>query len=322
MKTIAFICPYFGKLPSDTFRLWLLCCKFNTSINWLLFTDDRTSFDYPANVKVVYTTLKDFSSRIQKKFAFNISISSPYKLCDFKPTYGYVFDEELKGYDYWGHCDLSDCIFGDLRKFLTDDYLCSAEKLLFLGHMTIYRNTPDVNERIFLPTKSGKTLDYILNGENKAFDELNPYSINTIYLENGYKISRQDQMYVDVSPMRYAFQQSCYDSDFKQYYAKKEPMIFEWNNGKLFECKVRGSEVAKREIGYVHFQKRKIRFIGSMSQERFVIRPNFFDFVFKDVSVKNLQCCSKNRFFYLPFFKLKYKALKYHLARLIWGNPK
>ena len=42
MKTILFICPYFGKLPIAHMKLWLLSCEKNPTINWLILTDDYT----------------------------------------------------------------------------------------------------------------------------------------------------------------------------------------------------------------------------------------------------------------------------------------
>ena len=55
MKSICYIIPYFGHLP-DNFNLWLISCKVNSTVNWLIYTDDKTSYDYPENVKV-YSSL-------------------------------------------------------------------------------------------------------------------------------------------------------------------------------------------------------------------------------------------------------------------------
>lgn len=38
--------------------------------------------------------------RIQRIFDFPISLERPYKLCDYKPSYGEVFKDELAGYDF------------------------------------------------------------------------------------------------------------------------------------------------------------------------------------------------------------------------------
>ena len=84
MKTILFICPYFGKLPIAHMKLWLLSCEKNPTINWLILTDDYTEeLKYPSNVKVVYTTLEAIKQQVQKMFDFPIYLDHPYKLCDW-----------------------------------------------------------------------------------------------------------------------------------------------------------------------------------------------------------------------------------------------
>ena len=52
MKSIVFICPYFGKLPKDQMLLWLKTCQKNNSINWVVITDDKTDYELPENVSV------------------------------------------------------------------------------------------------------------------------------------------------------------------------------------------------------------------------------------------------------------------------------
>lgn len=51
MTKIALILPYFGKLP-NFFRIWLDSCRANLTVDWLLFTDDESKFDFPPNVRV------------------------------------------------------------------------------------------------------------------------------------------------------------------------------------------------------------------------------------------------------------------------------
>lgn len=316
MKSIVYICPYFGTLQKQHMELWLQSCSKNTDIDWLIFTDDHTEYCYPENVKVEYMSFQNMKEYIQDKFDFPVNIEKPYKLCDFKPTYGYVFSEYIKGYDFWGHCDMSDCIFGNLRKFIKEDILEQNDKIGFLGHMTLYRNTESVNKRFMLETKSGIPVEQILGvSENKAFDELTSYSINTIYKEYNYKMARVDEMYVDISPMRYAFQSSKYDADFMQYYDKKTAMIFEWDHGQLFECTVLDGKVRKRELGYVHFQKRKMdkEFVGV--REHYYMIPNKFIDNLEVLNAKKIKAFSRDRL-YPVFFKLKWEALKYHIRKL------
>ena len=101
MKKIALIVPYFGKF-NNYFPLFLISCKNNPNIDWIVFTDDKSKYPFPKNVKVHYTTFEQIRTRIQNIFDFTISLSTPYKLCDYRPAYGEVFAEELSEYDIWG----------------------------------------------------------------------------------------------------------------------------------------------------------------------------------------------------------------------------
>ena len=68
MNSICYVVPYFGTLPKTSFRLWLKSCKANPTVNWIIFTDDKTEYDYPDNVKVYYTTLgKDLAEAEAEK---------------------------------------------------------------------------------------------------------------------------------------------------------------------------------------------------------------------------------------------------------------
>lgn len=317
MKKIVFICPYFGDLPLNQMKLWLQSCEKNPTIDWIIFTDDNIKLDYPPNVKVRYITFEDMREYIQQKFNFKIELSTPYKLCDFKPTYGYIFYEFIKEYDFWGHCDMSDCIFGNIRKFINDEILSSNNKIGFLGHLTLYKNCKEVNERFMLKTKSKIELPEILGAkDNKAFDELNEYSINTIYDEYGFNWKRIDEMYVDISPMRFSFQAACYDNYFKHFYKKFEPMIFEWNNGSLYECTIKNYQIKKREIMYVHFQKRKMIKQFNNKVERYYIVPNKFISDLKLEGIKDLKKITKNRIYFVTL-KLKYKSFIFRIKQIL-----
>ena len=141
MKSIAYIIPYFGKLPKN-FPLWLLGCKCNPTVNWIILTDDRTIYDYPSNVKVFYTSYQNVVNRFKKHFDFEVLIDRPWRLSLFKPAYGEIFEKELQGYDFWGYCDI-DLMWGNIRKFYTNDVLDQYDRVGFLGHSTLYRNTKE-----------------------------------------------------------------------------------------------------------------------------------------------------------------------------------
>ena len=94
-KKCCFIIPYFGKLPKS-FSVFLKTCATNPDFNWLLLTDDKQSFKYPSNVQVEYVSLQDVAKLADSKFGFHVKLDEAYKLCDFKPAYGYIFEEYIK----------------------------------------------------------------------------------------------------------------------------------------------------------------------------------------------------------------------------------
>ena len=127
MKKIIFICPYFGKYP-NYFNLTLNSIKYNDTIDWLIITDIKKIYEYPQNVKIINMTFDELREKVQSVFDFKISLDTPYKICDYKCAYGYIFKEYISSYDFWGHCDF-DCIYGDLRKYLTENILNKYEKV-------------------------------------------------------------------------------------------------------------------------------------------------------------------------------------------------
>jgi hypothetical protein len=313
MKKILLICPFFGKLPKEYFQLILNSCKRNNIIDWLLITNDRTEYSYPDNVKVKYEDWKVFSSnvkcKLKKLINVDVFLERPYKLCDYKPIYGLIFSKYTKNYDYWGYTDLTDVIYGNLREFLTDNVL-KYDKVNFLGHLTLYRNTKNVNSRVLLPLPSGKSIKEILaTNKNMAFDESMKNGIQGIYNERNFSFIIVKNMVADISPMRYAFQLSCFDDRFHQYYEKYKNRIFCYDNGKLYSAFIYNGRVLFKEYGYIHFQKRKMNnFLDFDDCNKYLITPSGFVNMTEINSSLIRRNCRKK--LYLPFFKLKWKAFK------------
>lgn len=83
---------------SDYFPLWLKTAGWNADIDFYLFTDaDMREYEIPQNVRIVSFSWEELVGLFQKKFSFRIALGNPYKLCDFKPSYGEVFEEYLRG---------------------------------------------------------------------------------------------------------------------------------------------------------------------------------------------------------------------------------
>jgi hypothetical protein len=129
--------------------LYLESCRYNPSIDFLIFTDCGAPDISCPNVTMIKSTLEQFHARASEKLGHRIFFEDTYKLCDFKPAFGVIFEEYLGAYDFWGNADI-DIIYGNIRNFLTDELLerndvISARKEYLAGHMTLYRNCPDIN---------------------------------------------------------------------------------------------------------------------------------------------------------------------------------
>jgi hypothetical protein len=172
LKKIALVVCYHGKFPWY-FSYFFHTCKYNPSIDFFLVTDqpvDQTSLS--ENVKFIPKTFDEICSQINEKLNLETNIKTGYKLCDFKPAYGLIFEDLLKDYDFWGHCD-TDVVFGNIREFITNDVLeghdlISVRPDWIPGCFLLFRNCEKMN------TLFKKSKDYIkvyTSEEYHNFDE-------------------------------------------------------------------------------------------------------------------------------------------------------
>lgn len=174
MKRIAILACWFGPYPWY-FPYFINSCSYNSTIDFYIITDNTESNkNQPTNVKVVFKTLEQVKSIASDKLKLNVNIDYPYKLCDFKPAYGFLFSDIIKGYDFWGQSDL-DVIFGNMRAFLTNRMLNKYEFISLrhdytTGCFALYRNNKKMNS-FFMRSK-----DYRLvfeSSKHYCFDECN-----------------------------------------------------------------------------------------------------------------------------------------------------
>lgn len=318
MKKIAFICPYFGKLPNHC-QLWLNSCEKNKDITWFLLTDDKTNYKYPSNVIVKYTSLEKLREEYQKKFDFKISLPGVYKLGDYKPLLGYLHEELIKEYDAWGHIDVSDEIYGDIRKFVTDDLLDKYDKIMFFGHMSIYKNTTAVNKRFMEQSDISLSYKQVLSSDKfYNFEEFAPGSITRIYTANKWPICRLDEYIADISGISYAFKLGRWSDDFnKLKYYKRIPLIFSWENGKVFGYSIENKKIVKKEYLYVHFKRRKMILAIDNDEQKYLIVPDGFKKMPEEITKEIIRNNSKNKLVYDVYIKEKRKALNVRINQLI-----
>jgi len=168
----------------------------HSGFNITIVGSPRVRFDLPENVDQIEITLLELIKKTSKMVFDGDPLielegnMTPYKVIDFKPLLGFLFEKELAGYDWWGHID-NDLLLGNLRRFLDTDVLHQYDVLTPLsgvpghpfrtwGPFTMFRNTAKVNTLFRLAGKtnlrklftipSGMWFDEWSQGDHDTFD--------------------------------------------------------------------------------------------------------------------------------------------------------
>lgn len=259
MKKCVIILPYFGHF-NNYFDIFLKSCEYNPQFDWLIFTDETKQYCYPDNVHVYPFTLHEVKKLAQSKIDQDVKLDFPYKLCDYKPTYGLLFEEYIQNYEYWGHCDC-DLIFGNLKDMLTPLLDADYDKIFAAGHLTLYKNTAENNRRFFKEFKGENIYKEALTKDKiYIFDEdMGEKNIHSIFLEDNTKMYMEDlSMNVAINSARLVRDQYLPE---KRCFVKMQykPTRYYWNDGKLFGVYVENNKLVFNEYLYMHLQMRKMR---------------------------------------------------------------
>lgn len=278
MKKIALILPWFGRVH-EYFDLFLSSVSKNVDLDLLIFSNEKIDNKYD-NIKVYNVTFNSIQRRIKALHPnLNISLITPYRLCDFKPAYGEIFKTELRGYEFWGHCD-ADMILGDLSKFITNEILNQNDKIFTRGHLTIYRNSEFVNG---IYKKCSLYKKAFTENDTHAFDEWG--GVSKFWDEHNLKYY-DELLFDDILPNKKDLRPSKEISGSKGPYHSKnmdqsgryrnmKNIIYRFENGTLKRLWLCADCICEEEVLYVHLQKRKMcNFVTDYNC--FLITPNNF----------------------------------------------
>lgn len=156
---IRIIIPYFGEWPA-WMPYYLESLKFNPAVSWLFFTDCGEPIDKPANAEFIDISRNDYYGLISDRLGINFRPANPYKLCDIRPAFGFIHEDFIADFDYWGFGDI-DLIYGNLldfyENFLGSNILISNHARRISGHLCLIRNRYDMN-RLFMRIPEWKPL--------------------------------------------------------------------------------------------------------------------------------------------------------------------
>lgn len=300
MKKIVLIIPYFGKLP-EYIDIWLDSVKYNPTIDFLIPTDAEWKTALPENVKLLSMTWSQAVEKIKSLCGHAIVLHEPYKLCDYRPLYGEIFKEYIAKYDFWGHCDM-DLVFGDIRKFLTEDILEQNDRIFTRGHFCLYKNCDEINT-IYKKTVMCKGINYADAFHTKYschFDEGS--SMKEVFERNGRKIC--DEVYfADILYKNYNFELA---QDIK---GKNAPQIYAWMKGKLMRYYLENSVIKSDEFMYIHLQKRRMKVQIDDLDKGCLIVPNKFCEM-QEITVPYIEEHSKTSLRYQwNYYKMRVKSV-------------
>lgn len=248
-EKICIVIPYFGQWPS-WMAFFVESVRKNPSIDWLIHTDCGELNDKPDNIRLVHTTFAAYQEKISACLGINFTAYSPYKLCDLKPVYGLIHEQELVGYDFWGFGDI-DVIYGDLRGYLTPEMLrhnlISFHGNRISGHLCLLKNTQEMRTAF----RQAKNWQAILSDpQHRCFDEK---GFNEIFIRHrNWPTWLRRLVFFPRYFMRTAFFQESYSTSFGSVPwidgSFRFPREWMWNNGLLM------TPVAGRHsFPYLHF---------------------------------------------------------------------
>ena len=229
---IAILTCWYGPYPWY-FPYFIHSCSYNATIDFLIITDNHASIhNKPRNVKTIYKTLEEIKVIASEKLGYPITIDNPYKLCDFKPAYGFIFPEIIKSYDFWGHGDI-DVVYGNIRNFMTEEILNSYDIIssrhdYITGTFCLYRNSQQMNT-LFMQSKDYKKV--FSSSEHFCFDEC---SFLWKELENGASVFD----YPDhIESMTHVVKKAEAEEKLKAYFdfiiVEGTPGKIKWDKGKI-----------------------------------------------------------------------------------------
>ncbi len=172
--SIALLTCWYGDYPWY-FPYFIHSCIYNPTVDFYIITDNLNAIpNKPDNVKVIFKTIEDLKKTASEKLGFQVCIDNPYKLCDYKPAFGFFFSEIVAKYDFWGHSDI-DMVYGNIRDFMTEELLKNCDVVssrhdFVTGTFCLYRNV-EVTNTLFMQSRDYKQV--FTSADHFCFDECN-----------------------------------------------------------------------------------------------------------------------------------------------------
>ncbi len=218
---------------------FFVTCRRNPDVQFFLYSDLDLPTSGLGNVTVRHMAVTEFEQRASDTLGTPIEVKHHLaKMSDVKPTYGLIFADDLKGFDYWAYTDF-DVAWGDIRQFVTDELLhaydvVSARRDRMCGHFSLFRNAPEQN-RMFeiIP------------------DVMGVLSSRTHWHMDETVLTKAIRAQLGKNPPRLYWKSDwIIDAKYQREMGDGPTDVLRWREGKTFD-------VEGREKMYLHFHKLK-----------------------------------------------------------------
>ena len=317
---IKIISCYFGKIP-EYISAWLLSCETNPTIDFLLVTDDKSIVGKtPSNVEVLHMTLNDLKNRFSMCTNFDVVLDKAYKICDYKPIFGLAFQDKLRAYDVWGHCDI-DLVFGNLNHFIKFTELEQYDRIGKYGHLTLYKNNENINKLYTSDEAPFNWKMVFASNYSYGFDEM--AGMNVVCNQ-----VRQIKWIRDLEIMNF-------DPYLQRIGRKSLPEIFVWENGIMNCYYIEDNNLICKEVAYAHFSGKRIPLIENLNSKFMITAKGFInikeeitkEFVEANTEFKSLKDDKKQknreiirRIKKISSYSLREKIIWFKKRRIIYGR--
>lgn len=171
-NNIILIQVWIGKIP-DYFWFHYETTKNIKGIDFLIFTDQDLTFE-SENYRIVKTDVRTIERKLSDIFGQQIEIKSNKKICDLKASFGELFYDYIKNYDYFGCYDI-DTLFGDIHNYIKDylgeyDFITMGNQVYhnrLSGPFLLMKNTEEIRGLF----KSQEYVDCFKSKEVECFEE-------------------------------------------------------------------------------------------------------------------------------------------------------
>ncbi|HLY43010.1 MAG TPA: DUF6625 family protein [Terracidiphilus sp.] len=266
LPRITLIGAYFGAFPFY-FSLFIKSAGANPEIQFLIVTDQRRPPVLPANIYFLNMDKGLFERLASERIGHKMRLARVRKLCDYKPAYGQIFCEFIRGADYWGHIDF-DIVWGNIAKFLIEPLdtgydVISADGARLSGPFTIYRNNKELRSMfreipdIVAKLNSDESLDL----DEQEFDLLVKQS--GVALMRGRFSTRND---VSLEELRgFLANEETYrlvSAGLNVSATTGRRLPAAWRNGELWNCLPKRDSIKIRLLNsmFVHLTTARVRF--------------------------------------------------------------